>query len=68
MLDEIKSSAYLEVDGGITPENLVQLRNAGANAFVAAHSVFSYPQGTAAGIAALRLAADQGADKRARSV
>jgi ribulose-phosphate 3-epimerase len=68
MLDEIQSSAYLEVDGGVSPENLVQLKNAGANAFVSAHSIFSHPQGIGAGIAALRLAADQAPDKRARSV
>jgi ribulose-phosphate 3-epimerase len=68
MLDEMKSSAYLEVDGGITPENLVQLRRAGANAFVSAHAVFSNPQGIEAGIAALRLAADRASDPRSRAV
>lgn len=58
-LDEIKSSAYLEVDGGITPENLLKMRAAGANVFVSAHAIFSHPQGIAAGIAALRAALDQ---------
>ena len=48
-LDELKSTAYLEVDGGITPEILVQLKNAGANAFVTAHAIFSHPQGIEAG-------------------
>src|SRR5574341_1268843 len=67
-LDAIRSSAYLEVDGGVAPENLVQLRDAGANAFVSAHSIFSYPQGIAAGIAALREAADRTLGNRARSV
>jgi ribulose-phosphate 3-epimerase len=57
-LDEIKSSAYLEVDGGITPENLLKMREAGANVFVSAHAVFSHPKGIAAGIAALRAAAE----------
>ncbi len=67
-LDEIHSTAYLEVDGGVTPENLVQLRDAGANAFVSAHSIFSHPQGTAAGMAALRQAADKSLGARARAV
>jgi ribulose-phosphate 3-epimerase len=65
-LDEMKSSAHLEVDGGVTVENLVPLKNAGARVFVTAHAIFSHPEGTAAGIAALRLAADHAADKRAR--
>jgi ribulose-phosphate 3-epimerase len=68
MLDEIKSTAYLEVDGGVNPDNLAQLMNAGANAFVSAHAIFSHPQGIAAGVAALRQAADQASDKRARRV
>jgi ribulose-phosphate 3-epimerase len=65
-LDEMKSSAHLEVDGGVTVENLVPLKNVGARVFVTAHAIFSHPEGTAAGIAALRLAADHAADKRAR--
>ncbi len=58
-LDEIKSAAYLEVDGGITPENLLKMKDAGANVFVSAHAVFSHPDGIQAGIAALRAAAAQ---------
>jgi ribulose-phosphate 3-epimerase len=65
-LDETKSAAYLEVDGGITPEILVRLKNAGANAFVTAHAVFSHPQGIQAGMAALRAAADQAPGNRSR--
>ncbi len=68
MLDAIRSSAYLEVDGGVTPENLVQLKDAGANAFVSAHSIFSHPQGTAVGMTALREAADRTLGKRAHAV
>ena len=67
MLDEVKSGAYLEVDGGVAPENIVQLKNAGANAFVSAHAIFSNPQGIAAGIATLREAADRAPDVRARA-
>ncbi len=37
-LDEIKSSAYLEVDGGINADNLPSLIKAGANVFVTAHA------------------------------
>ncbi len=68
MLDAIRSTAYLEVDGGVTPEILVQLKDAGANAFVSAHSIFSHPQGTAAGLAVLREAADKSLGKRAHVI
>jgi len=54
MLDAIGSSAWLEVDGGISAQTLPEVRKAGANAFVAAQAVFDYPEGIAAGIAALR--------------
>ncbi|MBI1793042.1 MAG: ribulose-phosphate 3-epimerase [Chloroflexi bacterium] len=54
-LDQINSSAWLEVDGGITPETLPVMKNAGANAFVSASAVFKYPQGIASGIKALRM-------------
>ncbi len=53
-LDEIGSSAWLEVDGGITPKTLPQMRAAGANAFVSATAVFKHPAGIATGIASLR--------------
>jgi ribulose-phosphate 3-epimerase len=64
LLDEMKSSAYLEVDGGITPENLVTMRDAGANAFVSAHAIFTDPQGIGAGIATLRMAAERSPGNR----
>ncbi len=67
-LDEIHSPACLEVDGGVNTQNLVQLRDAGANAFVSAHAIFTHPEGTAAGMAALRQAADRAPDPRARTV
>jgi len=53
MLDSIGSPARLEVDGGISAQTLPEVREAGANAFVAAHAVFDYPEGIAAGIKAL---------------
>jgi ribulose-phosphate 3-epimerase len=58
-LDEIGSAAYLEVDGGISAENLPVLKDAGANVFVTAHAIFSHPQGIAAGMVALRAAIGQ---------
>jgi ribulose-phosphate 3-epimerase len=68
LLESIKSSAHLEVDGGVSPDNITQLREAGANAFVSAHAIFSNPEGIAAGVGALRAAADRATDKRARPV
>jgi len=53
-LDEIGSSAWLEVDGGISPETLPEMKAAGATAFVSATSIFKHPGGIVAGIAALR--------------
>jgi ribulose-phosphate 3-epimerase len=53
-LDEIHSSAWLEVDGGITTANISRVRNAGADAFVAASAIFHHPDGIAAGIRSLR--------------
>lgn len=53
-LDRIGSSAWLEVDGGISPETLPEMKAAGATAFVSATSVFTHPDGIAAGIASLR--------------
>jgi ribulose-phosphate 3-epimerase len=53
-LDELKSPAYLEVDGGISAGTLPQMKQAGANVFVVGNGVFKHPQGTEAGIRALR--------------
>ena len=53
-LDELGSSAWLEVDGGISPETLPEMKAAGATAFVSATSIFTHPDGIAAGIASLR--------------
>jgi ribulose-phosphate 3-epimerase len=55
-LDALGSSAWLEVDGGITVETLPKMKDAGATAFVAATAVFKHPQGAQAGIKALRSA------------
>lgn len=53
-LDELGSSAWLEVDGGVSVETISKLREAGATAFVAGTSVFRHPQGIGAGIKVLR--------------
>src|SRR5271157_5180655 len=54
MLDGIHSSAYLEVDGGISAETLPEMKEAGADAFVSASAIFKYPKGIEAGVDALR--------------
>ncbi len=53
-LDAIGSSAWLEVDGGISHDTLPKMKQAGATAFVAATAIFKYPEGIAAGIKSLR--------------
>jgi ribulose-phosphate 3-epimerase len=54
MLEELKSSAWLEVDGGIDAETLPQMKKAGATVFVAATAVFKHPEGAEAGIKSLQ--------------
>lgn len=53
LLDSGASGATLEVDGGINRKTIAAARDAGANAFVAGHAVFS-AQDIGAEIAALR--------------
>lgn len=55
-LDELGSSAWLEVDGGIAPDTLPAMQAAGADVFVAASAIFKHPAGIAAGIQGLRAA------------
>jgi ribulose-phosphate 3-epimerase len=54
LLDEHKSAAHLQVDGGVTIEHIGALSKAGADLFVAGTSVFHAPGGPAAGVRALR--------------
>ena len=58
LLDETRSDADLEVDGGISRETILQCRRAGADAFVAGNAVFGseHPQ---AAIGDLRRAATE---------
>ncbi len=53
-LDALRSSAWLEVDGGIDVETLPDMKAAGATAFVAATAIFKHPEGAKAGIESLR--------------
>jgi ribulose-phosphate 3-epimerase len=53
-LDSLKSTAWLEVDGGISSTTLPSVLAAGATAFVAASAVFKHPAGITAGIKVLR--------------
>jgi ribulose-phosphate 3-epimerase len=53
-LDALRSSAWLEVDGGIDVETLPAMKAAGATAFVAATAIFKHPEGPAAGVKSLR--------------
>jgi ribulose-phosphate 3-epimerase len=53
-LDALGSSAWLEVDGGISTETLPAMKKAGASAFVAATAIFKNPDGIAAGIRSLK--------------
>src|SRR5512141_2714184 len=62
-LDALRSSAWLEVDGGIDVHTLPKMKEAGATAFVAATAIFKHPEGIAVGIKALRDAAAGGAAK-----
>jgi len=57
MIDATGRTIHLEVDGGIGPGNAAQVVAAGANVLVAGSSVFQAAGGVAAGIAALRAAA-----------
>lgn len=53
-LDALRSSAHLEVDGGINAETLPFMKKAGANVFVTGNAVFKHPQGGGAGVRGLK--------------
>ncbi len=54
LLEQVNPTANLEIDGGINASTLPQALKAGANVFVAAHAIFDYQGGIAAGIQQLR--------------
>lgn len=53
-LNAIRSSAHLEVDGGMNAETIPLMKKAGATAFVTGNAAFKHPQGSLAGVGALR--------------
>jgi len=57
MLDGIGSEAWLEVDGGVKPDNVREVVEAGADVVVAGSAVFGGPRSVAENVAALRAAA-----------
>ncbi len=62
MIEAAKHPIQLEVDGGITAETATQVIAAGANVLVAGTSIFHHPDGVAAGVMALRHAAESPRD------
>ena len=56
MINGIGSQAWLEVDGGITPDTAGEAADAGAMALVAGNAVFGGPNTVAENVAALRAA------------
>ncbi len=54
MLDAIGSTADLEIDGGIKPDNTMEVVTAGANVLVAGSAIFNAKQSIAENIAAFR--------------
>jgi ribulose-phosphate 3-epimerase len=54
MLDTANLEALIEVDGGITPDTLPLVYQAGARACVAATAIFKNPDGISSGIQKLR--------------
>jgi ribulose-phosphate 3-epimerase len=57
MIAESGSQAIIQVDGGICADTLPLVYSAGARVFVSATCIFKYPAGSAAGVTALRAAA-----------
>lgn len=53
-LNALRSTAHLEVDGGINLETLSLMKKAGANVFVTGTAAFKHPQGTAEGVRVLK--------------
>jgi len=61
MLDDIGSRAWLQVDGGVKPDNVAEVVGAGADVVVAGSAVFGGPASVAENVRAFReRAADRG--------
>jgi ribulose-phosphate 3-epimerase len=53
-LNALRSPAYLEVDGGMNAETIPLMKQAGANVFVTGNAAFKHPEGSLAGVRALK--------------
>jgi ribulose-phosphate 3-epimerase len=53
-LNAIRSSAYLEVDGGMNAETIPLVKKAGANVFVTGNAAFKHPKGLLEGVRTLK--------------
>jgi ribulose-phosphate 3-epimerase len=54
LLDKINPQAAIQIDGGVSADNIKQLNEAGASIFVAATAIFKHPKGPKEGIRFLR--------------
>lgn len=54
MLNQIASGAHLQVDGGVSESNILEVVTAGANVIVAGNAVFSGPRSVGDNVRALR--------------
>jgi ribulose-phosphate 3-epimerase len=54
LLDLVNPQAAIQIDGGVTADNIKRLNEAGASIFVAATSIFKHPKGPTEGIRFLR--------------
>jgi ribulose-phosphate 3-epimerase len=53
-LDEMNSTAWLAVDGGINTQTIQQTQAGGATVFISATAIYKHPEGIEAGIRSLR--------------
>lgn len=53
-LNALRSSAHLEVDGGMNAETIPLMKQAGANVFVTGNAAFKHPEGSLAGVRTLK--------------
>jgi ribulose-phosphate 3-epimerase len=58
MREKFENIQYIQVDGGINPETIGSVVEAGANCCVAATSIFKYPNGIIEAVNNLRMAAN----------
>ena len=54
LLDQYRSSAELEVDGGVDDTNAAALQAAGASVLVAGSAIYGHPDGPETGVKTIR--------------